>query len=153
MSSPGCGADGYLLVNTSRTLAELGLDDLVDGFAADRLLTVPATEIAREHLGRPLPNAALLGAFAALTGVVSLDAVAAAIAETLPGRGRRAQRRAPPRPPTASSAPRRERWLVRRQIEGSRAVAETVALLPAGGDRRLSDLAADPHRRGARRDW
>ena len=38
-----------------------------------------------------------------------------------------------------------------RQIEGSRAVAETVALLPAGGRRRLPDLAADPHRRGARR--
>ena len=30
--------------------------------------TVPATELAREHLGRPLPNAVLLGGFAALTG-------------------------------------------------------------------------------------
>ncbi|MGZ5336389.1 MAG: 2-oxoacid:acceptor oxidoreductase family protein, partial [Solirubrobacterales bacterium] len=34
---------------------------------------------AREHLGRPLPNAVLLGAFSALTGVVSMDAVAKAI--------------------------------------------------------------------------
>ena len=29
---------------------------------------VPATELALKHVGRPLPNAALLGAFAALTG-------------------------------------------------------------------------------------
>ena len=40
-----------------------------------------------------------------------------------------------------------------RQIEGSRAVAETVALLPARGDLRLSDLAADAHRRGAVASW
>ena len=32
---------------------------------------MPATDIAREHLGRPLPNAALLGAFAAVSGIVS----------------------------------------------------------------------------------
>ena len=81
----GLGAGGYLLVNTSRTFAELGLEDFVRGFAADRLLTIPATEIAREHVGRPLPNAVLLGALAALAGVVSLDSVAAAIAEKFPG--------------------------------------------------------------------
>ena len=47
---------------------------------------MPATELAREHLGRPLPNAALLGGFAALTGLVSLDvASSAAIRERFPG--------------------------------------------------------------------
>ena len=46
---------------------------------------MPATELAREHLGKPVPNAALLGAFAALTGVVSLDSVAAAIRAKFPG--------------------------------------------------------------------
>ena len=38
--------------------------------------TVNATELALKHVGRPLPNAALLGAFAALTGVVHLKSVA-----------------------------------------------------------------------------
>ena len=33
------------------------------------------------HLGRPVPNAVLLGAFSALTGVVPLHAVAEAINE------------------------------------------------------------------------
>ena len=54
---------------------------------------MPATEIAREHLGRPIPNAALLGGFAALTGLISIESVAAAIREKFSGQGRRGQRR------------------------------------------------------------
>ena len=50
-----------------------------------RCATVPATDIARERLGRPLPHAALLGAFAALTGEISLESVAAAIRERFSG--------------------------------------------------------------------
>jgi pyruvate ferredoxin oxidoreductase gamma subunit len=75
----GLSPGGYLLVNTSRTLGELGLAELADKLDARRVATVPATELAREHLGRPLPNAALLGGFAALTGQVSLQAVSDAI--------------------------------------------------------------------------
>jgi len=75
----GLDADGYLLVNTSRGLDELGLSEVTDTLDVRRVATVPATELAREHLGRPLPNAALLGGFAALTGQVSLRAVTDAI--------------------------------------------------------------------------
>lgn len=75
----GLRSDGYLLVNTSKELDEMGLEDVIAGMKADRVVAVPATEFAREHLGRPLPNAALLGGFAALTGEVSLGAVAGAI--------------------------------------------------------------------------
>jgi pyruvate ferredoxin oxidoreductase gamma subunit len=81
----GLGADGYLLVNTSRSLGDLGLGELLDRLRPDRLLTVPATELAREHVGRPLPNAVLLGAFAAFTDVVSLESVAGAIADRFRG--------------------------------------------------------------------
>ncbi len=81
----GLDESGYLLVNTSRALADLGLGEYVERFAPGRCATVPATDIAREHLGRPLPNAALLGAFAALTGEVSLDSVSAAIRERFSG--------------------------------------------------------------------
>ena len=70
---------GYLLLNTSRTVGELGLDEVLVRVRPERLVTVPATALAREHLGRPLPNAALLGGFAALTDRVSLDSVLAAI--------------------------------------------------------------------------
>lgn len=81
----GLSDDGYLLVNTTRTFAELGLGEYVERFGPDRHATVAATEIAREQLGRPLPNAALLGAFAALTHEVSIDSVAAAIRARFPG--------------------------------------------------------------------
>ena len=75
----GLDEDGYLLMNTSRSVAELGLTDLAAALRPERMISVPATELAREHLGRPLPNAAMLGGFAALTGQVSLDSVVAAI--------------------------------------------------------------------------
>ena len=81
----GVGAEAYVLINTTRTLAELGLEQFVRRFSQDRVLTVPATELAREHLGRPLPNAALLGGFAALTGVVTIDSVTAAIRRRFAG--------------------------------------------------------------------
>ena len=81
----GLGDDGYLLVNPTRTLGGLGLDEFVQRFQPQRLATVPATELAREHLGRPVPNAPLLGGFAALTGVVSLDAICTAYRERFPG--------------------------------------------------------------------
>ncbi len=81
----GLKPDGFLLLNTSRTFASLGLVDLTARLTPEHAVTVPATEVAREHLGRPLPNAALLGAFAALTGQVSLGAVCDAIRARFPG--------------------------------------------------------------------
>ena len=76
----GVGPEAYVLINTGRGLDELGLDEFAASrFRPERVVTVAATELAREHLGRPLPNAALLGGFAALTGVVSVEAVANAI--------------------------------------------------------------------------
>jgi pyruvate ferredoxin oxidoreductase gamma subunit len=75
----GVSSHAFVLVNTSHRLDDLGLGDFVTEHPPDRMVTVPATELAREHLGRSLPNAALLGGFAALTGVVSLDSVVAAI--------------------------------------------------------------------------
>jgi pyruvate ferredoxin oxidoreductase gamma subunit len=81
----GLAADGYVLINSGRGLAELGLEELGERFRPERLLTVAATEIARRHLGRPMPNAALLGGFAALTGALRLDSVVAAIRERFHG--------------------------------------------------------------------
>ncbi len=75
----GLRADGYVLINSRHSFDELGLADITRQFRRERLTTVPATEIALKHLGRPLPNAVLLGAFAALSGLITLQAVAGAI--------------------------------------------------------------------------
>jgi pyruvate ferredoxin oxidoreductase gamma subunit len=82
----GLGPDAYILINTSRGFDDLGLGDFAARFRRERLLTVPASELAREHLGRPLPGAPLLGGFAAVTGLISIDAVVAAIRERFSGR-------------------------------------------------------------------
>jgi pyruvate ferredoxin oxidoreductase gamma subunit len=81
----GLARDGYVLINTSRSLDDLGVGEFARSLRAERLCTVPATEVALQHVGRPLPNAALLGGFAALSGRVSLDSVAAAIREKFEG--------------------------------------------------------------------
>lgn len=83
----GLKPDGYVLINSSRGFAELGLSELGERFRPERLLTAPATDLARRHLGRPLPNAALLGGFAALTRMLQLSSVTAAIRERFPGKG------------------------------------------------------------------
>ena len=81
----GLKPDGYVLINSSRTFEELGIGEFAARFRRERLVTVPATEIAREEFGRPLPNAALLGGLAALSGLITIDSVAAAIRERFAG--------------------------------------------------------------------
>lgn len=81
----GMAAHAYLLVNSARTAGELGIASLCATLDTERVAIVPATEIARETTGRPVPNAVLLGGFAALTYVVSLDSISAAIRERFAG--------------------------------------------------------------------
>ena len=73
----GLRPDGYVLVNSARPAGELALPRV----RPERLRVVDATGIALRHLGRAVPNAALLGAFAALTHRVGLAALADAIGE------------------------------------------------------------------------
>lgn len=75
----GLKPDGYLIVNTARSLAEMHLGAMIERLPKGHALTVPATELAMKHVNRPAPNTALLGAFAAEVGVVSLDSVLEAI--------------------------------------------------------------------------
>jgi len=81
----GLQPDGYVLINSKRSFDELGVGDMAKNFRHERLTTVPATEIALKHLGRPLPNAVLLGGFAALSGLITLDAVSHAIRDKFSG--------------------------------------------------------------------
>ncbi|MCC9597699.1 MULTISPECIES: 2-oxoacid:acceptor oxidoreductase family protein [unclassified Rubrivivax] len=82
----GLKPDGWVLINSGRDLAALGLAELAARLPPGHAATVPASDIALARLGRPLPNAALLGGLAALAGIVSLEAVAQAIRHTFAGR-------------------------------------------------------------------
>ena len=82
----GLTRDGFILINTARSFEELGVGEFVRPLRAERLCTVPATELALKHAGRPVPNAALLGGFAAVSGRISLESVVAAIREKFSGK-------------------------------------------------------------------
>jgi pyruvate ferredoxin oxidoreductase gamma subunit len=76
---------GYLLINSTKSIEELGLGELVATLHPDRRLTIPATDLARQYLGVPVPDSALVGGFAALTGAVSLASVTSSIRERFAG--------------------------------------------------------------------
>jgi pyruvate ferredoxin oxidoreductase gamma subunit len=79
----GLPVRGYVLLNSTHGIDTLGLG----GFARKyRLYMLPATELAVKHVGRAVPNAALLGGFAAITGVIALASVVAAIREKFPSK-------------------------------------------------------------------
>lgn len=82
----GLKEGGFVLLNTSKSLEDLGVGDLLTRLGPGHVVTVPASELALEHLGRPLPNAALLGGFAALTETIRFESLERAIMEKFPGK-------------------------------------------------------------------
>ncbi len=72
--------DGLIVVNSDRPPEELYIKTTA------KVETIPATEIALEIIGRPIPNAVMIGAFCSITGLVSLDSVQEAIMEKFPGK-------------------------------------------------------------------
>lgn len=70
---------GTVIVNSAKAPSEMSLE--VDG----GVVTVDATRIAREHLGRPIMNTALLGAFAGATGVLEFDSIESVTKTTFDG--------------------------------------------------------------------
>lgn len=75
----GLSDEGYVLINSSKRTAELGLSELQARQPAGHFMTIPATDIAREYTGRTVPNAVLLGGMAALTELIEMQSVADSI--------------------------------------------------------------------------
>lgn len=63
---------GYILINSQSKIENINIENVT-------VSCIEATEIALEHIGRPLPNAVLLGSFSALTGIIKIDSVISAI--------------------------------------------------------------------------
>ena len=75
----GLKPGGFVIINSAQSAEQLQLAEKIT--VRHSVAILPATELALTYLGRPVPNAVLLGAFSALTGVVSLDSVTGAINE------------------------------------------------------------------------
>lgn len=82
----GLQPEGYVLINSSRSPEELGLEDLIKQLPKGHVMSVPATNYALESLGRPLPGAGILAGFAAITGSMKLESVQKAYAVKFAGR-------------------------------------------------------------------
>jgi len=81
----GLKADGFIVINSTRSFDELGIADFVATFPPHHVCVVGATELAMKHVKRAVPNAALLGGFAAISGRLHMTSVAEAILEKFPG--------------------------------------------------------------------
>ncbi|MCU7795592.1 MAG: 2-oxoacid:acceptor oxidoreductase family protein [Candidatus Thiodiazotropha sp. (ex Myrtea spinifera)] len=77
---------GYLLINTSKSIEALGIENAIEHLPKGHVCTVPATDIALTHVKRPVPNAVLLGALSAVTDVIKIDSVIEAIETKFPGK-------------------------------------------------------------------
>ena len=71
----GLTENAYVLLNSSQSPEDLGLEDLVNRLPKGHVITLPATKFALARIGRPLPGAAMLAGFAALTGKLKLESV------------------------------------------------------------------------------
>src|SRR4030042_2068104 len=76
----GIKQEGLVLVHTDKTLEALGLAQ-----NPIRIITFSADKLARKILGRPIMNTPLLGAFAAVTKELSLEAALRAVRSKFPG--------------------------------------------------------------------
>ena len=71
----GLKESGMLIVNSNKSAKELGIEGKFTTH------TIDITKLAMEIMGKPFVNIATLGAFCALTGIVSIDALEKAIEE------------------------------------------------------------------------
>jgi pyruvate ferredoxin oxidoreductase gamma subunit len=82
----GLRPDGFVVINSAHNIEWCDVCPPSREDDPEHLVCVNATEIAVRHIGRPVPSAALLGAFAALTDVVTIASVIEAVQERLPGK-------------------------------------------------------------------
>ena len=81
----GLPVRGVVLINSSKSIDEIGLGGVARGLRQYRVHPIPATELALKHVGRAVPNVPLLAGFAAVTGVIGLASIVRAISEKFPG--------------------------------------------------------------------
>ena len=75
----GIKPGGMAIVNTEKPETI----EVPDGVV---LKAVPGTKIAMEVIGRPIPNMVMIGAFAGMTGLVSLESIQEAVRERFAGK-------------------------------------------------------------------
>lgn len=68
----GTSEDGIIIVNTVKSASDIRKELGLEG---RKIYVVNATGIAIDEIGRPIPNAPMLGALIAISGMLSLDTI------------------------------------------------------------------------------
>ncbi len=76
----GLKPGGIAILNSNKKSSEI--PNVPNGI---KFITIPAAEIAVKHVGRPIPNAVLLGAFSAITKSIGIESVFDAIRQKFKG--------------------------------------------------------------------
>jgi len=76
----GAKPGGKILINTEYSPDTFDLDTEAE------VITIDATRIALDIIGRPIVNTILLGAFAGATGEIKVESIQNAVAERFPGK-------------------------------------------------------------------
>lgn len=80
----GLKPGGKILLNSTRD-AGVFTDALPRNTTVNDLLTLPATQLVQDYLGRPVPNTALLAAFLTLTGSIKQDSLKQSLTDRFKG--------------------------------------------------------------------
>lgn len=68
----GVSDDGAFIINSSRDPRELR--EKLHAKASQRVFTIDATKVAVDTIGRPMPNATLVGALTRVSGLITIEA-------------------------------------------------------------------------------
>ena len=136
----GLNPEGYVLVNSASSPEEIGLGELVKRLPAGHVKTVPATDLALKFIGRPLPGAAMLAGFAAMTGMLKLESINSAYGQKYSGKVAQMSRAGPG---TLSRMEEKNNAEAAGRFAGRRAGCGPV---PPQYRLRLSDFPPDPYR-------
>jgi len=84
----GLKSDGCILLNSAKSCEQYAAEHHagnINHVLNKNLITLPATQLAQQYLGRPVPNTALLSAFLSLTGILTHDALIQSFKERFSG--------------------------------------------------------------------
>ncbi len=81
----GLSSPALVIINSTRSVDALHLTDVVSQHPGVQMHTLPASNLAMKHLGRPFANIGMVAGYAAITGEVTKLSVNQAIKEKFSG--------------------------------------------------------------------
>ncbi|MCX8147620.1 MAG: 2-oxoacid:acceptor oxidoreductase family protein, partial [Candidatus Woesearchaeota archaeon] len=82
----GIKEGGIIIINTSKKPKDIKIKEMKEAQSSFKVYTIDATSVALRVFKRPIVNTPILGAFSAITGLVSLKSLLKAVDERFSGK-------------------------------------------------------------------